>query len=89
MEDLDIQSLENNPPSSRSLLPNLSARKDPFGEILHIINTLEDDRPVIAGIQKRGLLDSGSAVTVMVLDSRLSEMNLETNSCVEFKSGRR
>lgn len=83
MEDLDLQSVENNPPSSRSLLSNLSARKDPFGEILHIINTLEDDRPVIiveiAGIQKRGLLDSGSAVTVMVLDSRSSEMNLVIN----------
>lgn len=60
-----------NPPKKTSLCGPVEPNKvDLLREVLHILNTTKDDRPFIevnvAGIAKKGLLDSGSAVTVMI-----------------------
>lgn len=66
---------------STTFRSNLNSRIDPYGEVLHIINTIEDGRPfaslLIAGNHERGLLDSGSAVTVIMDNPNLQKLNLE------------
>lgn len=73
MEDTILLSPNDpkNPPQKTSYEPVETVLVDTSREVLHILNTKDDDRPfievMVAGIAKKGLLDSGSAVTVMAL----------------------